>query len=392
MIENEVLVIGDTISAHVCAALLAKKGFNVGWVINNEQKNYEFLLWLGPKKIFEELSEVLGLNSKLRKCNALYVNKEYRTYRLPISNFQILAFRYFAFPAKLRIISEFFKLKSKKPEEFSYYTGKDAFDKLNFDYDTSTYFLALASFVTAMPWAGIDAITLFSTAIALRHYYPQLYSIHPSIGHFLSQLREIFRENGGIIYQGPCIGLELNRESCSKAMLPSQSLKAKFFVLSPEAHMLHQMLSQLNHQLLKEFAKQKAKCLEVKVILKEKASFPNPVVFVDYPLLGFVPPNSLLEGGRQKTFWRYVVGNASAEPGRRFRYILARAYPNFWSNVEAVEERLVEQGLPYYKKLPLCLLKNLVIGTKNVYGNGLRDEVRAGIEAFKCCRRFLRTP
>lgn len=397
MIEHEVVVIGDTISAHITAALLAKKGLNVGWVRNNGSEHYEIgNIWLGPTKPFDELAEVLGLNIGLKRCRGFYVYKEHRAYMLPISNLQLLAFRYFPLSARFKVLGDLLKLKAQSPEDFSYYTARDAFEKLRFDNGTAGYLLALAGISTALPWAGIDAITLFSTAMATRVLYPEIYSIQPDLEHLLNALKEIYAENEGAVYESMCRGVSISGGRCVAALLEARAVEAKAFVLSAEAHTLASLLSGWENPLLKEFEKRKTTCLDVKLILKEKMALTCPLVFAEYPLIGFMPSSSGIEsGGRVKSYWRYVFGGENRkvdEVVRKFRVILARAYPNFWSNVEGVEHRLVEKPLPYYKKLPQHALKNLIIGTRNVYGNGLRDEVRAGIEAFRMSYRLIAKP
>lgn len=398
MIEHEVIVIGDTISAHITAALLAKKGINVGFV-KNKRKRYREIenLWIGSPAPFIELAEVLQLSSRLERVKAFYVHRERRTYRLPISTIQLLSYRYLPFSVRLRTAINLLQLNMVEPEKIGRCTANDLLETLKFNGFTARYLLSLGSFTTGIPWGGLDAITFFSSLMSLRNAYPEVYSVKPCIEEFLNELENVYAEHEGIVYDGACTGVSVENNRAIGAFLGERCLEAKFFVLSTEAYELGSLVKGWEHAVIKDFEALKAKTLEVKIVLKEKLREPLTLVVVeDAPLLGVMPSNrGIGSGGRVTTYWRYFIGRGESsrneeEISRRFRIVIAKAYPNFWSNVETIEERLVDTPLPYYKKLPQQPLKNLFIGTKNVYGNNLEDEVRAGIDAFLLCHRALK--
>lgn len=397
MIEHEVIVIGDTISAHITAALLAKKGINVGFV-RNVRKRYREVenLWIGSPSSFIELAEVLQLSSRLERIKGLYVLRAHRTYRLPISIFQLLSYTYLPFFARLRTAINLLQLDRVEPEKIGRCTANDLLETLKFNGFTARYLLSLGSFASGIPWGGVDAITFFSSLLSLRAAYPEVYSIRPGIEEFLNELDEVYAAHEGIVYDAACTGVSGENNRAIAAFLGERCLEAKFFVLSPEPYELWSLARGWEHPVIKDYEALRAKSLEVKIVLKEKVGESNTSVVVeDAPLLGITPSGVGL-GGRVTTYWRYFIGRGETlrneeEISRRFRIVMAKVYPNFWSNVETIEEIITDIPLPYYKKLPQQPLKNLVIGTKNVYGNNLKDEVRAGIEAFLLCYRALKT-
>ncbi|MCX8173762.1 MAG: hypothetical protein N3F63_04035 [Thermoplasmata archaeon] len=398
MIEHEVIVIGDTLSAHITAALLAKKGINVGFVRKPRQRFYEIgNLWLGPTKPLFELAEVLQLSARAGRIKGFFVYKDHRTYRLPVSLGQLLLYSYLPFPARFRTAVDLFKLNRVDPAKVGVCTARDLIETLNFNELTARYLLALGNFATEVAWGGVDAITFFSSVMGLRKAYPDIYTVKPGIEQFLRELKDVYTEHEGVVYEADCNMVSAENDRAIAAFLGENNIEAKFFVMSTEPYELASLMKDWKHPLIEEFAGLRTKCLDVKIVLKEKiAETGAPLVFEDAPLLGFSPANGGIEaGGRMITYWRYFTGTDKNPENlenivRKFRVVMARAYPNFWSNVETVEHMVQDVPLPTYRKLPQTPLRNLFIGTRNVYGNNLRDEVRAGIDAFMLCHRHLR--
>ncbi|MEM3513270.1 MAG: hypothetical protein QXH13_03760 [Thermoplasmata archaeon] len=398
MIEHEVLVIGNTLSAHITAALLARKGINVGFV-RREQKRFHEIgnLWLGSPTPLIELADVLSFSARLGRIKGLFVYRDHRSYRLPISFHQMLLYSYLPLPYRFKIAINLIKLNQLDPEKVEICTARDLLEALNYDSYTTSYLLSVGTFATGIPWSGIDAITFFASLFKLRKVYPEVYSIRPNIEQFMMDLTEIYDESDGIVYDAECTRISVENDKAIAAFLDEKSVEAKFFVLSTAPYEIAGLLKELEHPVLKEYAGLRTNCLDVKIVLKEKIfGAATPLLFEEAPLFGFSPSNEGFEaGGRATTYWRYFIGNDEKSKNvenviRKFRVVMARAYPNFWSNVETIEHMVVDVPLPYYKKLPQTPLRNLFIGTRNVYGNNLRDEVRAGIDAFMLCHKHLR--
>ncbi|MEM3444825.1 MAG: hypothetical protein QW115_02500 [Thermoplasmata archaeon] len=393
MIEHEVIVVGDTLSANITAALLAKKGINVGFV-RKKKKRYREIenLWIGPPAPFLELAEVLQLSSRLQRTKGFFVHRNHRTYRLPVSMWQLFSYRYLPFSARLKTPIDLLALNRVEPEKIGACTARDLIETLKFDNFTKSYLLSLGSFITCIPWGGVDAITFFSSLIYLRTVYPEVYCIRPGIEEFLTELEEVYASHA-TVYEAECTGLAAENNRAIAVFLGDRSIEAKSFVLSTEPYELGALVRGLEHPVIKEYGRMSAKSFDVKIVLKERLSeTQTSVVIEDAPLLG-VSPSSAWRSGRATTYWRYFIGREERkeeEIERKFRILMAKAFPNFWSNVETIEQILTDVPLPYYKKLPQRLLRNLFLGTRNVYGNNLRDEVRAGIDAFLLSHAYLK--
>ncbi|MGC8913332.1 MAG: hypothetical protein ACP5LE_05295 [Thermoplasmata archaeon] len=392
MIEHEVLVIGNTLSAHITAALLAKKGINVGWVRRNEKKFPELEnLWFGPIENLIELGEVLGLHIGTRQVKDFYVVKHYRSFKMPITASQMIAYRYLPLNARPKIFKALFKLSRQKPDELQAITAADLFSKLKFDEDTSKYLGVLGGLATGIPYQGMDAVSYILEIMKMRKQYPDVYSITPGIEEVLQQLREVYSENAGAVYDLDCEKLSMEDAHAVAVITSEKNIEAKSFVVSVEAHKLYPLL---NNPHLKEFAERKVYCLDAKIVLKEKNNdLFAPLIFQEYPLIGVFPLGKrFATSGRMLTYWRFVAGRKQPDIGRvkrKIKILLARNYANIWQNVEDEDYLLSEVPLPHYKKIPQLIGRNLFIGTRSVYGNNLRDEVKAGIDAFMLSYKYL---
>jgi len=399
MIEHEVLVIGNNLSGLICAALLAKKGVNVAIAGKRKSEYLELqnLAFGNPKRI-EDLADVLNVSITTEKIKNFFVYRDHAFFKLPINNLELFSYRYFPMRQRLDAFYTRRKAFAYAPEQVKILTAEDLFTLLDADPEIKRYFLALGWIANGTYWEGIDAITYLATLMKMFKNSGYIFRISPDLDTLLLACEKIFLEGGGVIYDMDCTRVSMEGNRAIAAFFNEKTIEAKHFILALEPHTLYSVLGVCeNYPVIAELNGKKIRCLDINTTLKEKVSTLSPVIFEDTAVYGIIKQkNSGHSAGRVQAYWRYFVGNAK-EPEdtllekytKKFRVLMAKTYPNFWSNVEHVEYHLIEKSLPYYKKIPQTIGENVFIAAPGVYGYTMCDMINASIDAFLLCYKYI---